>query len=57
MLDPKVEPVSITHDGSGRWIVEVHQVVHDRDGNLLLDTTVHHAYQIENGQIISMDIE
>jgi len=57
ILDPKVEPVSITQDESGRWVVEVHQVVHDREGNLLLDTTVHHAYRIENGQIVRMDIE
>ena len=40
-----------------RWIVEVHQVVKDRDGKLLLDTVVHHAYRIENGLIVRMDIE
>lgn len=57
ILDPKVEPVAITQDQTGRWVVEVHQVVHDRTGNLLLDTTVHHAYQIENGKITRMDIE
>jgi hypothetical protein len=57
ILDPKVEPVSITQDETGRWVVEVHQVVNDRDGNLLLDTTVHHAYRIENGLIVRMDIE
>ena len=57
MLDPKVDPVRITQDESGRWVVEVHQVVHDRDGKLLLDTIVRHAYQIENGQIVRMDIE
>ncbi len=57
ILDPHVEPVSITQDESGRWAVEVHQVVHDREGKLLLDTTVHHIYVIENGLIARMDIE
>ena len=57
ILDPKVEPLSITQDSEGRWVVEVHQIVHDRAGNLLLDTTVHHAYRIENGRITRMDIE
>lgn len=57
MINPKVDPVSITQDEKGRWVVEVHQVVHDRDGKLLLDTTVHHAYRIENSQIVRMDIE
>jgi ketosteroid isomerase-like protein len=57
ILSPKVEPVSIAQDSEGRWVVEVHQVVHDHAGNLLLDTTVHHAYRIEDGQIVRMDIE
>ena len=57
ILDPKVDPVSITQDSAGRWVVEVHQVVHDRTGNRLLDQTVHHAYRIENGLITGMDIE
>ena len=57
ILDPHVEPVSITQDESGRWAVEVHQVVHDREGKLLLDTTVHHIYVIENGLIARMEIK
>jgi hypothetical protein len=57
ILNPKVDPVRITQDESGRWVVEVHQVVHDRDGKLLLDTIVRHVYQIENGQIVRMDID
>lgn len=56
-LDPSVEPVAIAQDDAGRWVVTVHQVVHDRNGNLLLDTTVHHAYRIDDGLITRMDIE
>ena len=32
-------------DEKGRLIVEVHQVVRDLDGNVLIDTIVHHAYR------------
>jgi hypothetical protein len=57
ILDPMVEPIHITEDAAGRWVVEVHQIVHDREGKLLLDTVVRHAYRIENGLIVRMDIE
>ena len=55
-LNPHVEPVSITSGGGGSWRVEVHQVVHDSAGNLLLDTTVYHTYQFRDGLIACMDI-
>jgi hypothetical protein len=38
-------------------VVEVHQVVHDCDGKLLVDQIVHHAYQIRDSLIAKMDIE
>src|ERR1700687_5142059 len=44
-LDPHVDPVRIAPDQNGNYVVEVHQVVHDQKGNLLLDTTVYHTYQ------------
>ncbi len=46
MLNPKVEPVSIHDNDSGQTDVEVHQVVRDLTGNLLVDQTVHHVYTI-----------
>ncbi|MGA7859115.1 MAG: ketosteroid isomerase, partial [Terracidiphilus sp.] len=57
VIDPQVEPLSILQDESCRFIVEVHQVVRDIQGNLLVDTVVHHAYQIRNSLIERMDIE
>jgi len=57
ILDPRVEPLDIKPDERGRWMVEVHQVVHDREGKLLLDTIVHHAYTIRDSLIAQMDIE
>jgi hypothetical protein len=55
-LNPQVEPVSIDPAKDGSWVVEVHQVVHDQNGNLLLDTTVYHTYQFRDGLIARMDI-
>ena len=55
-LNPNVEPREIAPDQHGRWVVEVHQVVHDNSGNLLIDTTVYHTYQFRDGLIARMDI-
>lgn len=57
LIDPRVEPLNIRQDERGRWVVEVHQVVHDLEGKLLVDQIVHHAYQIRNSLIARMDIE
>lgn len=57
ILDPHVEPLQIDKDSSGRVIVEVHQVVRDPDGTVLVDTIVHHAYRIAGGLIERMDIQ
>lgn len=57
VLDPHVEPMEITLDDRGRWVVKVHQVVHDREGRLLADQIVHHAYHIRDSLIARMDIE
>lgn len=55
-LNPHVEPISIEPNGRCIWVVEVHQVVHDITGNLLVDTTVYHTYQFRDGLIARMDI-
>ena len=57
MIDPHVEPLNIENDDAGHAVVEVHQVVRDLDGNLLLDTIVHHAYTLRDGMIERMEIE
>ena len=56
-IDPHVEPLEINQDDRGRWVVKVHQVVHDREGKLLVDQIVRHAYQIHASLIARMDIE
>lgn len=56
MLDPHVDPLSFAGDEQGRIVVEVHQVVHDISGKLLLDRMVQHVYLIETGFIRNMQI-
>ena len=55
-LNPRVEPIKIEPAPQDGWEVEVHQVVHDAKGNLLVDTTVYHTYKFRDGLITRMDI-
>ena len=56
-IDPRVDPVSIKQDERDNTIVEVHQVVRDLDGKLLVDQIVQHVYVIRDGLIVRMDIQ
>lgn len=56
MINPHVQPLRIEDDEDGRTLVEVHQVVHDLSGNLLVDQILYHVYTIQNGLIERMDI-
>jgi ketosteroid isomerase-like protein len=56
VIDSRVEPERFTDDGNGRVTVDVHQVVRDLDGNLLLDGQVQHAYVIRGGLVERMDV-
>ena len=56
LLDPHVEPRNFTTESDGRIAVDVHQVVHDKAGKLLVDHMVQHVYEIRDGLIRSMEI-
>jgi nuclear transport factor 2 (NTF2) superfamily protein len=56
MIDPHVEPVAFSKGPRNEVIVEVHQVVHDLNGNLLLDQMVGHIFTIEDGLVRRFDI-
>ena len=56
MIDPHVEPVAFSTGSAGEVVVEVHQVVRDRAGNLLVDQMVGHIFQIEDGLVKRFDI-
>src|SRR5689334_4805683 len=42
-LDPRVEPTRVTAEPSGEVVVDVHQVVRDRAGVVLVDRMVQHV--------------
>lgn len=56
-IDPNVTPTSFKEREDGRIEVEVHQVVKDLQGKLLLDGTVKHIYTIDDSLIKNMEIE
>jgi len=56
MIDPHVDPVSFVLDSTGRVVVNVHQVIREVSGKVLLDRMLQHIYTLENGLIRSMEI-
>jgi hypothetical protein len=56
MLDPHVEPVGFLSGSEGEVVVDVHQVVHDLEGKLLVDQMVVHIFRFEDGLIKRFDI-
>ncbi len=55
-LDPRVDPVAIERGKDGRSIVQVHQVVRDLSGALLVDRMVEHVYELADGLVTRMEI-
>lgn len=56
IIDPHVEPLRFETNEAGRTVVDVHQVVRDPAGNIIVDEMVQHVYSIEDGLVRSMDI-
>jgi hypothetical protein len=56
LIDPQVEPQRFQLDENGRIIVDVHQVVRNLEGNVLVDQMVQHLYRFEDNLIKRMDI-
>jgi|SRR5215208_3641685 len=56
LIDPHVEPLRLEVGEAGRIVVDVHQVVRDRTGNVIADEIVQHVYLIEDGLIRNMKI-
>ena len=57
VIDPHVEPKSISEANDGAMVVSVHQVVHDLAGKLLLDETIEHAFRLKDGLVTRFDIQ
>jgi ketosteroid isomerase-like protein len=56
MIDPHVEPRRTTIGGDGRVYVDVHQVVRDLHGTVLVDQMVQHVYTLKDGRAERMEI-
>lgn len=56
MINPHVEPLSLTRVAKGQIRVVVHQVVRDMAGTVLADQNVVHAYRIDKDFVQRMDI-
>jgi hypothetical protein len=56
VIDPIVRPQRVRELDDGRVEVLVHQVVRDRDGDLLSEAYVLHTYTVSGGLIIRMDV-
>lgn len=57
LIDPHVEPQGFTTDETGQTVVDVHQVVRDLDGDVIVDQRVQHLYAIEHSLIKRMEIK
>jgi hypothetical protein len=55
-INPHVEPVAFYSEGSGRILVDVHQVVRDLAGVVLADEHVGHRFAIAQGLIQGMEV-
>lgn len=57
MIDPHVKPERFCLNDDEQVVVDVHQIVHDLDGNLMLDQMVQHIYTIRDDLIQKMEIQ
>ena len=57
LIDPHVAPLEFDVEKDGRIVVRVHQVIRDKTGNILSDTTIEHVYLMQEGLILRMDIQ
>jgi ketosteroid isomerase-like protein len=55
-VDPYVEPMDFHLEEDGRILVEVHLVVRDLAGAILVDERIGHRFMIEQGLIQSMEV-
>ncbi len=56
IIDPHVEPVAFSNGTEGETVVEVHQVVHDLNGHLVMDQMVGHIFRLKDGLVQRFDI-
>jgi hypothetical protein len=57
VIDPHVDPIHVGETNAGSMLVNVHQVVKDLEGKVLLDETIAHRFQLEGDFVTRFDIE
>lgn len=57
MIDPHVEPRTIDKADDGSFVADVHQVVKNLEGQILIDESVKHAFRIEGSRVQRFDIQ
>ncbi len=57
VIDPHVDPIRVGEPTDGSTLVQVHQVVKDLEGKVLLDETIAHRFQIEGDFVTRFDID
>lgn len=55
-IDPHVQPAAFHLEENGQILVEVHQVVRDLAGAVLMDACVGHRFTLAHGLIQKMDV-
>ena len=55
-INPHVEPVAFYSEDDGRILVDVHQVVRDLTGTIIVDEHVGHRFTFTNGLIQAMEV-
>jgi ketosteroid isomerase-like protein len=55
MISAKVTPLKIDQEGD-TVTINVHQVVHDLDGNLLADEELQHIFTLRDGKVALFEI-
>ncbi|BAY74062.1 hypothetical protein NIES25_04720 [Nostoc linckia NIES-25] len=55
-IDPHVEPQTFYSEEDGRILVDVHQVVRDKAGEVIADKHVGHRFTFEHGLIQAMEV-
>jgi hypothetical protein len=55
-IDPHVEPMAFQTEGTGRILVDVHQVVRDLTGAVVADEHVGHRFTFAQGLIQAMEV-
>lgn len=57
LINPHVDPLHISPAADGSTVVQVHLIVHDLAGKLLLEETVGHVFHVAGGRVRRFDIQ